>query len=534
MGLIRQMFKKFYILFLAVFLIGANVNVAHADDNTLIVAVTHDLSNMDPTLASGDTVVWEVLTNVYDWLIDYAVVNETSGKRFGHPDLFVGALADHFVWSNDGHTLTFHIRKGLKFSNGDPLDAEAVKFTFDRIYDQGGVTVGNMALSEVPTKDHVRMIDSHTIEMTLDRANGMIFGNMAQLGNAILNPKVVKPHMTADDPYAHEWLANNTQGTEQGPYRMESWDIGNQWVLVRNEHYNREPAKLERIIFKVIPDASSRLAQLVSGAVDIAKDIPTIDIKSVENNPDITIVRNPTRMLGYLGMSADFPPFDNVKVRQAVSYAIPYDTIIDDVLNGYAIPMKSPLPVGTPTHSSEFNQYKHDPEKAKALLAEAGFPNGFKTTLEIPVGSQEAKETAMYVQQSLAEVGVDIDIVELPGAAYFGKIQQHELGFYFANFWISINNDPMYHFYWKFLHACCNYTDTKNDRVNELIEQWTVTTDLVGREKASLEIQKILVDEAAWVYLYHPEQIIAMRSNVKGHVFYPADVITRYKYLYKD
>ena len=95
---------------------------------------------------------------------------------------------------------------------------------------------------------------------------------------------------------------------------MESWDIGNQWVLVRNEHYNREPAKLERIIFKVIPDASSRLAQLVSGAVDIAKDIPTIDIKSVENNPDITIVRNPTRMLGYLGMSADFPPFDNVKV----------------------------------------------------------------------------------------------------------------------------------------------------------------------------------------------------------------------------
>ena len=508
--------------------------LAQTDKDTLVVAVSRDLQNIDPTLTSGNINTWEFLTNVYDWLIDYEIVTLDDGTMVGDPNNFVGGLAESFEWSEDGKTVTFRMREGLKFSNGDPLTAESVKFTFDRLFDQMGVTVGNMALAEVPDKHHIELIDSMTIAIHLDRANSLLFGNMAQAGNSILNPNVVGPLMTEDDPSAHEWLKSDATGTEQGAYRLESRDPGNQYVLVRNENFHGEPAHIERIVFKVIPDPASRLAQLVSGAVDIAQELPTFDIASLEANPDITVHRNTSRTISYIGMNNEVEPFNNKLVRQAISYAIPYDTIVDDVLNGYAIQLTSPIPKGTPGHTDEFFVYSHDPEKAKALLEEAGYADGFSTVFEIPIGNQEAKETAVFVRQSLGEIGIDVQIQELPGAAYFDKIQKHELVFFFTNFWISINNEPYYHVYWKFHHSCCNYANYANSTVDDLIAANTISTDHAARDAAIVEIQRIILDEAPWVLLYQPQAVLAMRSNVKGYIFYSADNLTRYQYLYKE
>ncbi len=528
--------RIFLIATLAAGLVFGNTFAAHAqsDENTLIIAVSRDLQNIDPTLTSGNINTWEFLTNVYSWLIDYEVVTMDDGTMVGDPNSFVGGLAESFEWTEDGTTVTFTMRDGLKFSNGDPLTAESVKFTFDRLFDQQGVTVGNMALAEVPDKHHIELIDSKTIAIHLDRANSLLFGNMAQAGNSILNPNVVGPHMTDDDPSAHEWLKSDTRGTEQGPYRLESRDPGNQYVLVRNENYFGEPAHIERIVFQVIPDPSSRLAQLVSGAVDIAMELPTVDIPALEANPDITVHRNTSRTISYIGMNNEVAPFDNKLVRQAISYAVPYDTIVNDVMNGYAIQLKSPIPKGTPGHTDEFFVYSQNLEKAKELLDQAGLPDGFSTVFEIPIGSQEAKETAVFVQEALRGIGIDVQIQELPGAAYFEKIQKHELVFFYTNFWISINNEPYYHVYWKFHHSCCNYANYANQTVDDLIKEHTISTDMAARDAALQEIQRILLDEAPWVLLYQPEHILAMRSNVKGYVFFSADNLTRYQHLYKE
>ena len=531
-----ELWRRTLPVFAAAFLFagGATESFAQSDENTLIVAVPGDLQNVDPTLTSGNTNTWEFLTNVYTWLIDYEVVTLEDGSRVGDANSFVGSLAESFEWSEDGKTVTFNMRDGLKFSNGDDLTAEDVKFTFDRLFDQQGVTVGNMALAEVPDKHHIELVDSDTIAIHLDRANSLLFGNMAQAGNSILNPDVVGPHMTDDDPSAHEWLKSNSQGTEQGPYRLESRDPGNQYVLVRNENYYGKPAHIERIIFKVIPDPSSRLAQLVSGAVDIALQLPTIDVAGLEANPDITVHRNTSRSIAYIGMNNEVAPFDNKLVRQAVSYAFPYETVLNDVMNGYAIQLKSPIPLGTPGHTDEYFVYEHDLDKARALLAEAGFGDGFESVFEIPIGNQAAKEAAVYLRQSLSEIGIDITIQELPQAAFFEKIQKHELIFFYADFWISINNDPYYHVYWKFHHSCCNYANYYNAEVDALIAEHTISTDTEAQAAALNEIQRILLDEAPWVLMYQPEFILAMRSNIKGYVFYPADEFTRYQFLYKE
>ena len=158
---------------------------------------------------------------------------------------------------------------------------------------------------------------------------------MAQFGHSILNPNVVQPFMTDDDPWAHEWLANNTTGTESGPYLLERWERGNQIVLAKNPNYwNADAVQNDRVILQIIPDASSRLAQLQAGAVDIAIEIPTRDIAGLENDPNIKVERFTTRAVGYIGMNNTVAPFDNVQVRQAISYAIPYNVIINNVQNG--------------------------------------------------------------------------------------------------------------------------------------------------------------------------------------------------------
>jgi peptide/nickel transport system substrate-binding protein len=512
---------------------GAPVQ-AQSDKDTLIVAVPSDLQNLDPTLSSADVYTQELLTNVYDWLIDYQVGTDANGQAIGDPSNFVGGLAEKYEWSADGKTITFTLRDGLKFSNGDPLDANAVKFTYDRIFDQNGVTAALTAMAAVPDKDHVKVIDDKTIQFTVDTPNTLLLGNMAQFGHSILNPKVVQPHMTADDPYAHEWLKTHTEGTEQGPFKLDSWEPGNQWVLVPNENYWGEQPKLKRIIFKVIPDPSSRLAQLQSGAVDIAYELATTDIQALEGDPNITVVRQPSRFVVFLGMNSKVPPFDNVKVRQAISWAVPYDTILNDVLNGYGQQLTSPIPNGTPYHTDQYFQYKPDPEKAKQLLTEAGFPNGFETTLQIASGNQEGKETAVYVQQALGEIGIKVTIQEMPGAAFTSELQKHTLGFFFFNNWISINNDPFYHLFWLFRSDCCDYTNYDNQTVWQSIDANLLNTDEAAREQAAMDIQKTIVDEAPWVFLYQPDFLLAMRSNVKGYTYYSADRFTRYKFLYKE
>lgn len=507
---------------------------AQSNPNILVVAVPGDIQNFDPTLSGGDIPTQEMLANVYDYLIDFKPTKHPDGSVTVDPNEFIGNLAESFAWSEDKKTLTLHLRAGLKFANGDPLDAEAVKFTYDRIFDQNEVTAALSAMASVTDKNHVTVVDPLTVQIAVDTPNTLLFGNMAQFGHSILNPKVVKPNMTAEDPYAHEWLKNNTQGNEAGPYTLAAHTPGDGWVLQRNPNYWGEPAKTERVIFKIIPDASSRLAQLLSGSVDIAYDIPTSELKALSSNPDITVNADTSMTAGYIGMNNAVPPFDNKLVRQAVSYAFPYETMIEQVMNGYSTQLTSPVPAGMPTHTDEFFVYKNDPVKAKELLAEAGFPDGFSTTMQIPAGSQQAKEAAVYTQEALGKVGIQVTIEELPGANYVERLQKHTLVFFWNLGWTSINNDPYYHLFWNFNSNCCNFTNYKNEAVSAIIDKFMLSTDATARDAGSVEAQKLIIDDAPWILRDQPDRIVVTRSNVKGYVFLASDQMLRFKYFYKE
>jgi peptide/nickel transport system substrate-binding protein len=504
-----------------------------ADTKTLVVAVASDIQNLDPTLSSADVSTQELLTNVYDWLIDYKVVNQ-GGHSIGSPNQFVGAIAKSFSWNKSHTVVTFHLREGVKFANGDPLDAAAVKFTYDRIFKQNGVTAALTAMAAVKTGSSVKVVNPTTVSFDLTKANNLLFGNMAQFGHSILDPKVVQPHVTTADPYAHNWLSSNIDGTAQGPFVLDSWQHGSQWVLTKNPNYYGQKPKVDKVIFKIIPNASSRLALLKSGAVDIAYDLPLKDIKALQSASNVQVIRYPSRFVVFLGMNSKVKPFNNVKVRQAISYAVPYKTIISQVLQGYGRQLTSPIPFGTPTHTDKYFVYKTDYTKAKQLLTQAGYPNGFTTTLNVASGVDEGTETAVWVQQSLRKIGIKVQIQQLPGASFTSRLQKHQLGFFFFNNWISINNDPFYHLFWLFRSDCCDYTNYSNKTVWKAIDTNLLSNNATKRAAAANAAQKQIMQDAPWVFLYQPDFVIAMRKNVHGYVYYSSDRFTRYKFLSKS
>jgi peptide/nickel transport system substrate-binding protein len=504
-----------------------------ADNSTLIVAVPSDIQNLDPTLSSADTVTQELLTNVYSWLIDYKIVS-VGGKQFGSPNQFVGGIAKSYSWNPSHTVVTFHLRPGLKFSNGDPLDAAAVKFTYNRIFAQKGVTAALTQMAAVKDQNSVTVVNPTTVQFHLAKANTLLFGNMAQFGHSILDPKVVQPHETKADPFAHNWLSTHV-GAASGPYNLQSWQPGNQWVLTANPNWYGPKPKIQTIIFKVIPNASSRLSLLESGSVDIAYDLPLKDIKALQDNKSVQIVNQPSRFVVFLGMNAKDKPFNNVKVRQAISYVVPYKTIITQVLQGYGIQLTSPIPDGTPTHTAKYFVYgKSNVAKAKQLLTQAGYPNGFSTTLQVASGVDEGQETAIWVQQALKQIGINVQIQQMPGATFTSALQKHTLGFFFFNNWISINNDPFYHLYWLFDSACCDYTNYTNRAVVKAINANLLSTNKARRTAAATAIQKQIMSDAPWVFLYQPNFVLAMRSNVHGYVYYSSDEFTRYAYMSKS
>jgi len=512
----------------------SSLGAASDANQTLVVAVSRDMQNLDPTNASSDPFTLETLTNIYAWLIDFKLVKQADGETIGSPNEFVGGLAQSFQFTDGGRKLMVTLRSNLKFSDGDPLDANAVKFTYDRLFDQNATTAALSRMAKIMNKDSVKVIDARTVEFDISDPNTLVLGNMAQYGHSILNPNVVRPHMTAADPYAHQWLQSNTKGTESGPYVLASWQPGVEFVFARNPYYWGPPARIARVVFRIVPDPSTRLTLLKSGDVDIARDLAPLDEVELLHDASVTVHRFPTRITSYLGMNAKTAPFDNPKVRQAISWAVPYNTIIHNVMVGFARQLTSPVPAGMPTHTDQYFHYRTDPAKAKQLLAEAGYPNGLGVTFTSRADLAESQGIAVWLKSALATAGITVTIDEMQGAAFTAALQRHDLAFFHQPGWNSINNDPFYHLYWLLQSDCCDYTNYHNATVDELITKNIISTDLKARDAASHQIQQIAIDDAAWIFLYQPDLVLATGKNIGGVILYPADYRFRYYDMTKE
>jgi len=489
---------------MSVFVTGA---LAQEQGGTLVFGRGGDTVGLDPIqVTDGES--FKVTQQIYDTLVDY-----TPGTTEVEP-----ALATDWEVSEDGLTWTFHLREGVEFHDGNPFNAKAVKWNFDRWrledhpYHMGGeFTYYSYMFQGFPgIIQEVNEVDEYTVEFILSEKQAPFLNNLAMVPFGIASPEAVKE-------YGEDYFKNPV-GT--GAYTLEEWRQGDRVILKANENYWRERAYLDEIVFRSIPDNSARFMELQSGSIDMMDGVSPEDVEAVKESDEIKLSLRPSMNVGYFAMNFKFEPFDDIRVRRAFNHAIDKQAIIDAFYAGLAEPAKNPMPPSIWGYNDQIEPYEYNPEKAKELLAEAGYEDGFEFDLwYLPVPRPyipQGKFIGQAIQSYLSEIGVTANLVTYDWSTYLDKTEHQEAPTYMLG-WTGDNGDPD-----NFLYVLLDKTNSNNayesEELHEVLVEAQKTMDQDKRVELYMEAQEIIHKDAPWVPLVHSTPPIALKSKVQNYV----------------
>lgn len=503
-----------------------------ADKPTIVVAYDTDIDHIE-LMQFRSLGGYDATANLYEPLITQKLVPNNQGELIGQRQM-EGAVAESFEVSEDGTVFTFHLRQDAKFADGTPITAHDYKYTFDRAM-QGPGYIGLLTpFMALESPDNVEVLDDYTLRITTSRPAALTETIIAFQVFGAISKATAEEHATADDPWADAW--HHTNANPSGPYTITEWNAGVEYVFEPNPNYWRGPDFFQnsKVIFRVVPDAATRIQLIRAGDVDVALGIPFSDLNELEADPNVAIHAIPTTRIYHLGMNLNTPPFDDARVRQAVSMAIPYEAIVENVIFGFGLQPTSPIPQGMEGHTDEFWAYDEvDLDEAQALLEEAGYGDGLEVELTVPQEDQTRVDAAVWVQSGLAEIGIDVAINAVPTAEFSGLINSHELPFFIQE-WYSWGNDPFYQLTWNFkCGSFPNFVNYCNEELDQIIEAGTFSRDPDERQTLTRQAQEILAADVPWALLYQPSWIVATRSDVSGIALFD-DLTLRYAYLGKS
>ena len=459
----------------------------------LVMTSTADIVTLDPP-ESTDSYSNTVINMVFDTLID---MDENSE--------FIPGLAESWEISDDYLTITFKIREGVKFHNGETLTPSDVKFSLDRAkYDIPQSKAMLEAVEEITCDD-----EAMTVTLKMLQPSAAIMVNLTEGAMHIQNQKFVEEH-----PEDINQVACGT-----GPMKLEEWKINDYCKLVRfDEHWNGTPVTTSWTI-KVVPEPTSRTIALEAGEVDLVMPINAIDIPRVMDNQELKTMEVPGSSVVYISFNHNKEPWNNKLVRQALHYASDKQSMIDVVYEGYGLPGESPFPSIMPFFKS--NPYEYDLEKAKALMAEAGFPDGLGRAVELGVSSDERNRMAQIFQADCAKIGVEIEIALME----FGTLMEHCDGnqdLIMLGWGHATNQDRTMrmNFHSSTIGPNGNRSWLKNDQIDELIDKGAVEMDQAKREAIYHELQDVIADEVPWIPLLQQINVYGMDKGLEGVNWY--------------
>ncbi len=434
----------------------------------------------------------------------------------------IPGLAESWEVSDDKLTWTFHLRKGVKFHDGTPFNAYAMKSSLDRALEKAAVW-------KQVSIDSIYVKDEYTLLITTKEPFAPLLAYLAATESAPIS------NSSFDD----KGEVIKIVGT--GPFKFESWKVKEEIVVVKNEEYwgDTKP-KLDKVIYKGVPEAITRIMMLRAGELDIAQILPSDAVKQLESDPSIKVSTQPIARVRMITFNIQKEPFNDIKVRHAVNYGMNIEDIIKYVLDGVGEPARGIYPPITFWANKDIKGYPYDIEKAKQLLAEAGWNdtdgNGildkdgkeFKIVLVTYPERAELPPIAEVIQGQLKKIGIEVEIKVLQTDAANELRNNGEFDLFIsarAPLWVPDPDGVLmvdYHSNYTFKKGWGAY-GYKNERVDELLEKGRVTFDIEERKRIYDEIQKIIVDDAPVAYLTYYVNIDAAKSNVHGYKMHPSE-----------
>ena len=487
------------------------------EERVLVVGVPGDIETLD-TCCANFIRAHEALELVYEPPVLHRTV-EQNGALIGAAGDLMPRYFESWEAHPDGLTYTIKVRPGVLFDDGTEVTAETVRFMTERnLNTPGGANwlLRNIAFIQEPPE----VLDKYTLRFTSSEASPMVMEHFYMTSSAIIDPKIVEKYATEDDPWAMEHFSSNVENAS-GPFRLVSRIADQEVVFEARENYSFEPQAYDKIIWRIIPSNAERVQLLKAGVIDVAIALGTEDFAALEGAEGVTVQRFPSKNLAYMGMGTKLSPFDDKAVRQAVSYAVDYDDILDNVYKGEAQRLYGPIAPGSYSSLGDSIGYRRDLAKAQELLDGSSY-DGSPVVLSIDAAKGEHELIAVRIQAHLAEIGMDVEIEKLQSPVYAERKVSDPRMQMFIDEGLPWIDDPNYTLSVFLLSGVFgNYTQYVNERVDQIINEGWGILDREERARTFEEAQRIIVDDAPWVFLALPDYKIAMRDTVEGFVLYP-------------
>ncbi len=449
--------------------------------NDITVAIQLEPPNLDPTGGAAQAIDSVLYSNVFEGL-----------TRFEGDGAVVPGLAKSWDISDDGTVYTFNLNSGVSFHDGTDMDAEDVKFSLDRARAEDSTNAQKRLFSGIT---EVTVVDPMTVKVTLDQPNGSFLFNMAWGDAVIVAPESI------------ENIASNPIGT--GAFTFSDWVQGDRLELTRNENYWGNPAALESATFRFISDPTAAFAAVMAEDVDVFVGFPAPEnLPQFEADSRFQVLVGNTEGETILSTNNKMPPFDNLLVRKAVAHAIDRQAIIDGAMFGYGTPIGTHFAPHNPDYVDLLGNSPYDPAKAKQFLAEAGFPDGFKTTLKLPPPSY-ARRGGEIIASQLRKVGIEAEISNLEWSQWLEEVfKAKDFGLSIVSHTepmdIGIYANPEYYFQYD------------NANFQDLMVELNATADPAGRSALLAKAQTIISEDYVNGFLFELAVATVAKSGVKG------------------
>ncbi|MBL4695139.1 MAG: ABC transporter substrate-binding protein [Rhizobiaceae bacterium] len=475
---------KNHIKFLATsFFVGVAflASPSFAAKDTITLGIALEPPHLDPTAAAAAAVDEIVYANVFEGL--------TRINRNGEVK---PALAESWSVSEDGKTYLFKLHTGVKYHDGTDFNADDVKFSLDRARDEKSANAQKGLFKAI---ESVEVVDAATIKITLSSPAGNFLFNMGWGDAVIVAPESAEGNKT------------NPIGT--GPYKFSKWNKGSSVELVKNDAYWGKPVAINKAVFRIIPDAAAAVTSMLAGDVDGFPNFPSPEaIPQFQADPRFTVVIGSTEGETVLATNNKKPPFDDIRVRQAIAHALDRKAIIDGAMFGQGTPIGSHFAPHHPAYVDLVNTYPRDLEKAKSLLAEAGFPNGFKATIKLPPPTY-ARRGGEIIAASLREIGIDLEIIPVEWGVWLDqafKKKDYDLTIvsHTEPQDIGIYANPEYYFQYD------------NAEFQAIINKLNVTADRDARYALMGEAQRKLSADAVNGFLFQLAKTGVWSADLEG------------------